>query len=473
MKKSLHILSNILLYGIPVFAMVTIFYLDIISGLKFTFGSVYTIVLLYSWILNQKHITISIAILSTGLMFSKLVILGGETLTGISVIVSLIPIWVTTILVLIAKNSSSLIENNNKKLLELVDEQYNKILEIDFQNQLILKDIPTVSLITLDLNGKITSVNQGALRLFNIEENNLHQKHINDLIVNLKFHADTINSSSEVYLEQDLFYNEIPIKVVLKSFINSHKELIGYSLVINDKTSELKLITLEKRNAVLFEKRKEFDELINVTSHYLQEPLSKIKNVDSILKSKYLDETNSKTKDFLNIIKNSIDEIENFVQGLNEYSQTGRNFKIETVDGDNILKQLVKKYDSTKIQNTGKCPKLLTSKIEFKYIFEHLIQNSIYFNKGDNNLLIRIEYINTNEAHQFIFNDNGIGINADFNDRVFNIFKTIGDNKSADKKIGLGLATIKKIIELLGGSIIIDPQYKEGLQYKIELPKVN
>ncbi len=110
--------------------------------------------------------------------------------------------------------------------------------------------------------------------------------------------------------------------------------------------------------------------------------------------------------------------------------------------------------------------------MKLEQIFYNLINNSIRYNDKEE-VQINIEFTEDNDFYKFTFTDNGIGIAEEHHKNVFNLFTTLS---SADnlgiKGSGIGLSTIKKIIENAGGSISVSSELGIGAEFTFTLEKI-
>ena len=84
-------------------------------------------------------------------------------------------------------------------------------------------------------------------------------------------------------------------------------------------------------------------------------------------------------------------------------------------------------------------------------------------------LLLRVGYDSQNGCHRFYIKDNGIGIDKQYHDKVFQIFQRLDDIKT--EGTGVGLAIVKKIVESFGGNIWLDSEKGKGTTMYFTIPK--
>src|SRR5581483_6196015 len=105
---------------------------------------------------------------------------------------------------------------------------------------------------------------------------------------------------------------------------------------------------------------------------------------------------------------------------------------------------------------------------ELKLLFQNLISNSIKFQKAGVPPIIQITAQKENSYWHFMFTDNGIGIDRQYQHRIFIIFQRL-HNRSEYEGSGIGLAHCKKIVELHGGKIWVESEPGKGSTFHFTL----
>src|SRR6185369_213353 len=104
-------------------------------------------------------------------------------------------------------------------------------------------------------------------------------------------------------------------------------------------------------------------------------------------------------------------------------------------------------------------------------VMQNLIANGIKFRRPEQPPVITVEARDRGRVWQFTVTDNGIGIEADYADRIFVIFQRLHP-KSAYPGTGIGLAMCRKIVEFHGGQIWLDTSYTNGgSRFHFTLPR--
>jgi len=115
-------------------------------------------------------------------------------------------------------------------------------------------------------------------------------------------------------------------------------------------------------------------------------------------------------------------------------------------------------------------PTIHYSKLALHMIFYNLIDNSLKYRNQERVLELKISYKSDLFHYYFEVEDNGIGISAEYYDIIFKPFKRL-HAKSEFVGSGLGLASVKKITQKLGGTISVKSTLGKGTKFTITIPK--
>ena len=214
-----------------------------------------------------------------------------------------------------------------------------------------------------------------------------------------------------------------------------------------------------------------------ITSHDLQEPLRTIASFTQLLERRYKGKFDKDADEFMNFIVDAAIRMRKMIQDLLEYSRVttkGEEFK-EFNSGD-ILKQVL---DSLKIiidENNAKItydslPVIFADEAQIGRVFQNLISNAIKYKKPDVPLKIHVSAVqdDENKEHIFSISDNGIGIEEQYFDRIFNIFQRL-HTREEQEGTGIGLSVVKRIIERHGGRIWVESKLGKGSKFYFTIP---
>jgi signal transduction histidine kinase len=116
-------------------------------------------------------------------------------------------------------------------------------------------------------------------------------------------------------------------------------------------------------------------------------------------------------------------------------------------------------------------PTIHFSKLALGVVLNNLIENALKYKKPDQNVSVEVVYIENDLQHEFQIIDNGIGIAEEYFELIFKPFKRL-HTKSEYPGSGLGLATVKKIVEKMNGTISVRSVVNEGTTFILTFPKL-
>jgi light-regulated signal transduction histidine kinase (bacteriophytochrome) len=165
--------------------------------------------------------------------------------------------------------------------------------------------------------------------------------------------------------------------------------------------------------------------------------------------------------------------LQNLVSGLRLYARViGAPIRCQVCDMNAILSGALGSIASA-IESNGAVityndlPELYGDPNQLTYAFAALVDNSIKF-RGSQPPEIHISAVRQADGCVFSIRDNGIGIGPGYHDRVFSVFKRV--HNDAYPGAGMGLAIIKRIVELHGGAIWFESDPGQGATFFLALP---
>ena len=228
-----------------------------------------------------------------------------------------------------------------------------------------------------------------------------------------------------------------------------------------------KSLQLQNRN-------KELDDFTYVVSHDLKEPLITVEGYSRILLKEHVQEKNSAASEYIHSIIQSCTRMKNLIDDLLVLSRVSRLSELmETVSLNDVLNEVLddlkfslqEKHIS--ITTPAHYPSYYCNPTQIKLVFRNLISNAIKFNKSDHPF-IKISMEESEKRILCSIQDNGIGIEKRFFDKIFIIFQRLNPEYEGS---GAGLAIVKKIIELYQGQIWLESDTGKGTTFYFSLPK--
>ncbi len=233
---------------------------------------------------------------------------------------------------------------------------------------------------------------------------------------------------------------------------------------------EIKAAEVEAQNIVL-------EKFAGRAAHDIKSPLATIVMIADLIETQYYSHLNTEGMDLVRMIKSSAYSLSKIIDGILIYSQ---NTKVLSEDKEQIsvhliIDAVIQLIDPNRVVKFNIIPEtnytIYTNKIAFEQIFLNLLVNAIKYNdKSETHISIVIEDLK--DFVKFNILDNGPGIKKEDQQRIFGIFETTSNaDKSGEKGTGIGLATVKSLVEGLGGTIGLFSEFGEGTNFEFTLRK--
>ncbi|MFZ7138280.1 MAG: PAS domain S-box protein [archaeon] len=232
---------------------------------------------------------------------------------------------------------------------------------------------------------------------------------------------------------------------------------------------------MKKAFAMLKQSNSDLESYTYVVSHDLKAPLRTIRSFGSFILEDYSDKLDDTGKDYLNRMINASSHLNTMIEDLLVLSRVGREFtEREKVDLNKLVNEIVTDFEATiKEQNAkivvDKLPVLSAQKVWMRQLFMNVISNALKFNESKTPK-IEVLYEETENDHLFKIQDNGIGIEEKYLERIFNLFERASTDKNYEGT-GAGLAICKRIVMHLGGKIWVESTLGKGSTFFFTIPK--
>ena len=331
-------------------------------------------------------------------------------------------------------------------------------------------------LVVVDSDDTIQIMNEAARSIFGITpEEEVLGRHLQGLFT----------QSQESFDFLFLLEKEKQIHQYENSFVRANGDNIICSLsasIIPDTVSGdlLKVIILQditerKRAAERLEKsNRDLDQFAYIVSHDLKAPLRAINNLAQWIYEDVGPVIGDDSRKNLELLRGRVLRMDALITGILEYSKIGRTKTTSgLVDVSALLAEILDLLSPPKhfrITIESNMPVLNTAKIMLLQVFSNLISNAIKYNdKAEGLITIRCAEQNTH--YEFSVEDNGPGIPAEYQEKVFVIFQTLQARDKVEST-GIGLTIVKRIVEEHGGKIRIDSKDGNGSKFVFTWPKI-
>jgi light-regulated signal transduction histidine kinase (bacteriophytochrome) len=259
----------------------------------------------------------------------------------------------------------------------------------------------------------------------------------------------------------------------------SEDEIGRLSRAFDAMTENLKNITssrveLNKVTIELERSNRELQQFAYVASHDLQEPLRSVAGFTKLLERRYKDKLDQDAREFIRFAVDGALRMQKLIDDLLTYSRVGtQNLSFEPIDCNQLLDQALINLrlaieENHAVITRSNLPTIPCNGSQMIQLFQNLISNAIKFRSAETpRIHIAAEY--KEDAWLFTLQDNGIGIDPRYQDRIFKIFQRL-HSRDEYAGTGIGLALCLKIVELHKGRIWLESELGKGTTFYFTLP---
>jgi signal transduction histidine kinase len=211
-------------------------------------------------------------------------------------------------------------------------------------------------------------------------------------------------------------------------------------------------------------------------AHDLQEPLRTIGMYASLLSHRYGEVLDDQGRQYLDVIQDALKRERELVHDLLAFARLGAaEPNREDADAHALVAHVVEEYApsiaaTNATVTVAPLPMVRADRAEFSQLWRHLIGNALKFRRHDAAPIIDVRVVHDAGAWQFVVQDNGIGFDQQYADRVFGMMERLHTTLRFEGS-GLGLAICKKIVERAGGRLWVESTPGSGSSFHFTWPK--
>ena len=232
---------------------------------------------------------------------------------------------------------------------------------------------------------------------------------------------------------------------------------------------------LEEQADALRRSNRDLEQFAYVASHDLQEPLRKVASFCQLLERRYGDQLDDRGQQYIDFAVDGAKRMQKLINDLLAFSRVGRTTDAfvpvplgEALDRATqalatAIEEASAEVTSDPLPTVSGDPTLLAA------VFQNLIGNAVKF-RGQEAPRIHIGITERDEEWELSCSDNGIGIEADYSEKIFVIFQRLHRRESYEGT-GIGLALVRKIVEFHGGTIWLDTETDSGTTFRWTVPR--
>jgi PAS domain S-box-containing protein len=346
--------------------------------------------------------------------------------------------------------------------------------EIEYRN---LVDNALVGVFKTNLEGQILYVNQALVNLGEFESTEelmaedviaryRHTEQREQFLELIQHQGHVANFEFEIVTKKNRY------KHVLMNASIDGEILSGMILDITDmkQAEEVLRLTLQE----LERSNEELEQFAYVASHDLQEPLRMVTNFLQLLEQRYKGELDADADEFIAFAVDGATRMQRMITDLLEYSRVGsRGEAFVPLDCEAVFDEVcdnlkISLEDNNVTITHDLLPQVLGDETQLSQLFQNLIGNAIKF-RSDRAPEIHVGAVQEDGTWVFSVQDNGIGIDPEFADRIFVIFQRLHPD-GAYPGSGIGLSISKRIAERHGGRIWVESKPGAGSTFFFTIP---
>lgn len=248
-------------------------------------------------------------------------------------------------------------------------------------------------------------------------------------------------------------------------------------LVICDVSEKKKIKKdLTELNKLLQYTNIELESFSYSVSHDLREPLRHIIGFGEILNNKYADKLDEEGVRVLNKIIESAARMSKLIDELLNLSRLGTStLNLQTVDINRILHEItsgIMSENGNKIDwHVDNFPYVNADKELIKVVLQNMVLNAVKYSRKRDKPSVKI-LNKTKPVGEYIFSvrDNGVGFDNKYKNKLFGVFQRLHRDDEFEG-LGIGLATVKRIVQRHGGKLWAEGVVNEGAEFSFSLPR--
>ena len=335
----------------------------------------------------------------------------------------------------------------------------------------------------VDLEGNVISYNAAADKLLGLAEAMSTNSKLNLMhLVRKEDRTRLAEAFSDMI--RDGYVKDVTLMIHDAQGDSVHLQINAAVLYDNDKNpkaaqgiardiTNLKLLEEQKDQLLnqLVSRNDALNEYAHVVSHDLKGPLRGINTLMQLIQMQNKDALNEQSAEYFDMIGKSIRKMDNQISSILTYSKAGLMVEEKKeVDVKQLILDIRDQIMPTKqidLVFASEMPVVLSHRNQLEQVVHNLMSNAIKFSPEEQ---ARITWSCTEEddKYELSIQDNGIGIEEKFFDKIFQLFQSLSVRQDSS---GVGLAIVKKVVNALGGEVWLTSEYGIGTTFYFTIPK--
>lgn len=362
-----------------------------------------------------------------------------------------------------------------------------RVAQLELQLQFLLNQLD-IGVFRSTLTGQLLDVNKGFLQVLRLSS----PAEIQSFFQRYLF-AGEIDRSSQEQREREVQIpnpNAEPIWLQIKeTLIHVNNEDLIDGLVIDitaKKQAETTILQMnqllerriQERTDQLAALNRELETFAFSVSHDLQAPVRQIDGFVGFLRQQLEPITDETVEHYLEVISVLANDAGRLIEDLLQFSRMGRTeMQFVSVDMNRLVQETIHQLEAQTqgrniVWHIQSLPLVEGDQNLLRQVWRNLIENAVKYTRPRSTADISIGSISSKSERVFFVQDNGVGFDSHYHDRLFNIFQRLHSDREFEGT-GIGLANVQRIIHRHGGRVWAEGAINAGATFYFSLPQAH
>ena len=287
-----------------------------------------------------------------------------------------------------------------------------------------------------------------------------------DYIIKGQVDSEKLLKSIIYSFERSRLNNELKTQIEARKLAERETLKLNSELEqrIHDRTAQLEIVNTE------------LEAFSHSVSHDLRAPLRHINGFAEILKEEFYDQLPEKARSYLNTIEDAAKKMNRLIDDLLNLSRTNRTeLKKSTIKMNQVLDDALSEVqplmENRKVDiNISTLPEVIGDFNLLRLVWVNLLDNAIKYTRPRKKAVIKIDYKEEKEEFIFCIQDNGVGFDMNYAQKLFGAFQRLHSTDEFEGT-GIGLSNVRRIISRHSGRTWAEAEVDKGASFYFSLPK--
>jgi len=363
---------------------------------------------------------------------------------------------------------------------------HEKLERLEQRFRATVESAPT-AMVMIDRQGQIVLVNEETEKQFGYHREELVEQPV-EILVPERFRSRHPDYRKGFFADpqarrmgegRDLFGlrkdgSEFPVEIGLRP-METDEGMFVLSAIVDITERKRSEEQMRRANEALEKSNVELQQFAYIASHDLQEPLRKISSYCQLLKEEQGERLDEEGREYLDVAIDGAERLKTLVRDLLTLSRiTTRGKPLAATDADDCLEAALENLELAIEENGAQLtcdplPVVMADGSQLTLLFQNLVSNALKY-RAESVPVIHIGGRDLGGVYEFFVRDNGIGIDPQFNQRIFKIFQRL-HNRRDYSGTGIGLALCQRTVERFGGRIWVESEPGAGSTFFFTMHK--